>query len=89
MKQKPIHIDFFCFLLFITISAASQSQTVTDYDGNIYQIVTIGNQAWMAENLRVTHYSDGTPMDDGTGIGDIESGLQEVAEDTAKRYVPG
>ncbi|MCK9254567.1 MAG: hypothetical protein GX793_10130 [Bacteroidales bacterium] len=32
----------------------------TDYDGNIYEIVGIGNQCWFAENMATTHYADGT-----------------------------
>jgi uncharacterized protein (TIGR02145 family) len=36
--------------------------TMTDIEGNSYRIVTIGNQDWMGENLKTTHYNDGTSI---------------------------
>lgn len=36
---------------------------VTDADGNEYPTVQIGEQVWMAMNLRVSRYADGTPLD--------------------------
>ena len=52
--------------------------TVTDYDGNEYDVVKLGKQEWMAQNLRTTHYANGTPIPQGTS----------TSTTTAYRYCP-
>ena len=40
--------------------------TLTDVDHNEYETVMIGEQCWMRENLRTTHYADGEAIVSGS-----------------------
>jgi uncharacterized protein (TIGR02145 family) len=55
--MKKVYTRF----LFLLIPVISHGQ-VTDIDGNTYQTVVIGNQEWMAENLRTSMLNDSTPI---------------------------
>ncbi|MDR1761003.1 MAG: hypothetical protein LBR55_00990, partial [Bacteroidales bacterium] len=40
-----------------------EGKAIRDSDGNIYRTVHIGSQVWLADNVRSTHYTDGTNIE--------------------------
>ena len=64
---------------FTTTASSNCPSAVTDYDGNTYSTVQIGSQCWMKQNLRTTHYADGTS---------ITLGIGTSSTTTAYRYYP-
>jgi len=64
--------------------------TMTDQDDNSCKTVTIGTQTWMAENLKVTHYNDGTAIPNVTGTsawGKLYSSGAYCCYDNNKSYL--
>jgi uncharacterized protein (TIGR02145 family) len=61
VKTRPSK-QILLILSFLILITSCSKNTLKDYDGNRYKTVMIGDQIWMAENLKVTHYRDGTPI---------------------------
>jgi uncharacterized protein (TIGR02145 family) len=64
MKKIFLLLNITLLMLQSCSSGDSNTNTITvsDADGNIYQTVTICNQTWTKSNLNVSKYSDGTPI---------------------------
>lgn len=47
--------------------------TVTDIDGNQYRTIAIGDQVWMAQNLKARHYNNGDAIPTGLSNNDWQT----------------
>ncbi|MFM9984642.1 MAG: FISUMP domain-containing protein [Flavobacteriales bacterium] len=58
----------YSLFLFASISLPlfTPAQIVTDIDGNSYNTIAIGEQVWMQENLKTTHFANGDPIETTT-----------------------
>lgn len=56
-------------------ASACGTAVIYDIDNHAYNTVKIGTQCWMKENLRTTHYADGTSVGYSTTSGSIDYGF--------------
>jgi len=65
------------FIVFSTKNLITEP--VFDIDGNRYNTIQIGNQLWMAENLKTTRYADGTEIPYVTNTSEWKTFYQDLS----------
>jgi uncharacterized protein (TIGR02145 family) len=83
-----------CFLLLTactkddtTPPPPTDTGTVTDVEGNVYKTIKIGDQIWMAENLKTTKYRNGASI--SLVAGEDAWKNQNITKPPAYCYVEG
>ncbi len=80
-------------LLFLTACNGDDPEpdftTITDIEGNVYRTVVIGEQEWMAENLRATKYNNGAAIPAGLSNEEWENTTQGAYAIYPHDSIPG
>ena len=94
----PVYGLFVLTCLFLTVSCNRNTETcgpckfevlpdsVWDVDYNLYSQVKIGDQTWLGENLRTTHYANGTPIENTDTVFKERYYYPDGHVDSAKKY---
>lgn len=63
-KVSTLMLILVAFALFFPACRKERkpAELLTDIEGNVYNTVAVGNQVWMAENLKSTRLNDGTEI---------------------------
>ena len=64
----------------VTIAFYDPLKVVSDYEGNIYYTVQIGDQVWMAENLKTTRYRNGDVIQTTIPVN------KDITEESSPKY---
>ena len=79
-----INVQDIILLVNIILWESEPEDVCEDTDGNVYETVWIGEQLWMAENLKVTHYNNGdaiTHITNEEHWGSMDEGQYGVYDD--------
>jgi prolipoprotein diacylglyceryltransferase len=61
-QLKPSLMGYHAWVDSTTLSIPKLKDSLVDIDGNVYSIFAAGGRVWMAEDLKVRHYRDGSAI---------------------------